>query len=147
MGESGETEKQGDTVKVEKVEGEQIRILTPEEARIKEAIVKKMEQLRMKLRTTKGQMTKNMNKLELAITAFEKAETEGGSATRIKSKAEGINLYLENEMDTISSELKGVICESEKDELGVTQEQSIDALEEDLEKFLSRYEKLKEEGN
>ena len=47
-------------------------------------------------------------------------------------------------MDTISSELKGVICESEKDKLKATQEQSINALEEDLEKFLSRYEKLKE---
>ena len=105
----------------------------------------------MKLRTMKGQMTRNMNKLEPAITAIEKAETEGGSATRIKSKAEDIKLYLdrlkseENEMDTISSALKGVMCESEQDELGVTQEQSIDTLEEDIEKFLSRYEKLKED--
>ena len=48
----------------------------------------------MKLRTTKGQKTKNMNKLEQAITAYEKAETEGGSSTKIKSKAEDIKLYL-----------------------------------------------------
>ena len=53
-----------------------------------------MEQLRMKLRTTKGQMTKNMNKLEQVITAYEKAETEGGSATKIKFKAEDVKLYL-----------------------------------------------------
>ena len=92
MGESGETERQGDTVSVEKDEGEQIQVLTPEEAKMKAARVKKMEQLRMKLRTTKGQMTKNMNKLEQAITAYEKAETEGGSATKIKSKAEDIKL-------------------------------------------------------
>ena len=94
MGESGETERQGDTVSVEKDEGEQIQVLTPEEAKMKAARVKKMEYLRMKLRTTKGQMTKNMNKLEQAITAYEKAETEGGSATKIKSKAEDIKLYL-----------------------------------------------------
>ena len=53
----------------------------------------------------------------------------------------------EEEMETISSELKGVICESEQDELGVTQEQSIDTLEEDIEKFLVRYEKLKEDND
>ena len=84
MRESGETEKQGDTVNVEKDQGEQIQVLTPEEENIKAVRVKKMEQLRMKLWTVKRQMTKNMNKLESAITAFKKAETEGGSATKIK---------------------------------------------------------------
>ena len=49
-----------------------------------------MEWLRMKLKTTKGKMTKNMNKIDPAITAFEKYEAEGASATRIKSKAEDI---------------------------------------------------------
>ena len=76
MGESGETERQGDTVSVAKDEDGQIQVLTPEKAKMKAARVKKMEYLRMKLRTTKGQMTKNMNKLEQAITAYEKAETE-----------------------------------------------------------------------
>ena len=70
MGESGKTERQGDTVSVEKDEGGQIQVLTPEKAKMKAARVKKMEYLRMKLRTTKGQMTKNMNKLEQAITAY-----------------------------------------------------------------------------
>ena len=93
MGESGETERQGDTVSVEKDEDEQIQVLTPEKAKMKAARVKKMEQLWMNMRTTNGQMTKNMNKLEQAITAYEKAETEGGSATKIKSKAEDIKLY------------------------------------------------------
>ena len=77
MAESGETERQGDTLSVEKDKSEQIQILTLEEANIKADRVKKMEQLRMKLRTTKGQMTKNMNKFEQAITAYVKAETEG----------------------------------------------------------------------
>ena len=71
MGESGE--KQGDAVNIEKDDSEQIQILAPEEAKLKAARVKKMEQLRMKPRTTKGQMTKNMNKLETAITTFEKS--------------------------------------------------------------------------
>ena len=70
MGESGKTERQGETVSVEKDDGEQIQVLIPEEAKMKAARVKKMEYLRMKLRTTKGQMTKNMNKLEQAITAY-----------------------------------------------------------------------------
>ena len=41
MGESGETERQGDTVSVEKDEGEQIQVLTPEEAKMKASRVKK----------------------------------------------------------------------------------------------------------
>ena len=64
-----------------------------------------MEQLRMKLRTVKGQMTKNMNKLESAITAFEKAETGGGSTTKIKRKAEDMILYL----DKLKSERKEMV--------------------------------------
>ena len=70
MGESGETERQGDTVSIEKDKGERIQVLTPEEAKMKTARVKKMEHLQIKLRTTKGHMTKNMNKLEQAITAY-----------------------------------------------------------------------------
>ena len=95
MAESGETERQGDTLSVEKDKSEQIQILTSEEANIKVDRVKKMEQLRKKLRSIKGQMTKNMKKLEPAIAAFEKAETEGGSITKIKSKAKDIKLYLD----------------------------------------------------
>ena len=70
MGESGKTERQGKTVSVEKDDGEQIQVLIPEEAKMKAARVKKMEQLWMNMRTTNGQMTKNMNKLEQAITAY-----------------------------------------------------------------------------
>ena len=63
-------------------------------------------------------MTKNMNKLETAITTYQKVETEGGSATKIKRKAEDIVELLDKlksekkEMDTISSISKGVMCES-----------------------------------
>ena len=70
MGESGKTERQGETVSVEKDDGEQIQVLILEEAKMKAARVKKMEQLWMNMRTTNGQMTKNMNKLEQAITAY-----------------------------------------------------------------------------
>ena len=48
MGETGETEKQGETVGVEKDEGNPNPNLTLKEAKIKAARVKKMEQLRMK---------------------------------------------------------------------------------------------------
>ena len=64
-----------------------------------------MEQLRMKLKTVKGMMTKSMNKLESAIATFEKVETEGGSATKIKRKAEDIILYL----DKLKSERKEMV--------------------------------------
>ena len=62
----------------------------------------------MKIRTLKTMMTKNMNKLETAITTFEKVETEGGSATKIKRKAEDVMVHLDKlesekkEMDNIS---------------------------------------------
>ena len=74
MGETGETEKQGETVNVEKEKGNSN--LTPEEAKIKAARVKKMEQLLMKLKTTKTMMTKNINKKEPVIALFEKYETQ-----------------------------------------------------------------------
>ena len=74
MGGTGETEKQGETVNVEKEKGNSN--LTPEEAKIKAARVKKMEQLLMKLKTTKTKMTKNINKKEQVIALFEKYETQ-----------------------------------------------------------------------
>ena len=50
-------------------------------------------------------------------------------------------------MDTISYELRGVMCESEPDQLGDTKEISIDALGDDIEKFFARYEKLEEDND
>ena len=38
--------------------------------------------------------------------------------------------------------LKGVMCESEQDELGVTQENSIEKLDANVEKYLERYEEI-----
>ena len=70
MGETGETGKQVETVNVEKDEGNPN--LTMEEAKIKAARVKKMEQLRIKLKTTKTKMIKNINKIEPVIVLFEK---------------------------------------------------------------------------
>ena len=45
MGETGETEREGEKVRVEKDEGEQNQNLAAEEAKMKAARVKKMEQL------------------------------------------------------------------------------------------------------
>ena len=52
-----------------------------------------------------------------------------------------------NEMDNISSVLKGVMCESEQDELGDTQEKSIENLDADIEKYLERYEDIIENND
>ena len=101
----------------------------------------------MKLETLKSMMTKNMNKLEKAITSFHKVESEGGSAIRIKIKAEEIVELRDKlkgekkEMDSISSRLKGVMCENEPDELGNTQDVAIDNV---IENYLERYNKILE---
>ena len=63
-----------------------IQALMPEELKLKSARVKQMEHIRMKIKTLKSMMTKNMNKLETAITAFEKAETQGDQQQRSKGK-------------------------------------------------------------
>ena len=87
-----------------------------------------MDQLRMKLKTAKTKITKNMNKIEPVIILFEKYEKEGASAFRINSKAKEIRMYLERleneeiEINTITSILREVIHESELDELKCTKE-------------------------
>ena len=45
-------------------------------------------------------------------------------------------------MDNISSVLKGVMCESKQDELGDTQERSIEKLDANIQKYLEGYEEI-----
>ena len=152
MSETGEKDKQGETVAVEKDERE-IQTLSQEEIKMKNKRIKQISQLQRKLKTMKTMMTKNMNKLETAITSFQKVESEGGSATRIKIKAEEIVELRDKlkgekkEMDSISSRLKGVMCESEPDELGNTQEQAIEKLDDDIENYLERYNKILQDND
>ena len=108
-----------------------------------------MSQLQRRLKTLKTMMTKNMNKMEAAIPAFKKVGSEGGSATRLKMKAEEIVEVLDKlkeekkEMDSISASLKRVMCESEPDELGngVTQDIAIEKLDDDIENYLEDNDK------
>ena len=51
------------------------------------------------------------------------------------------------EMDTISSILKGVMCESERDKLGDSQEKSIEKLDDDIENYLERYDKILDDND
>ena len=85
--------KMGETENEVTVNGEKNEVnpkLTPEEAKIKADRVKEMDQLRMKLKTAKTKMTKNLNKIEPVIVLFEKYEKEESSATRISSNAEEV---------------------------------------------------------
>ena len=95
MGETGDQV----TVNVEKNKEEVNPGISHEEAKKKAERVKEMERLRMKLKTAKTKMTKNINKIKPVITLFEKNEKEGGSATRINLKAKEIQTY----MDTLES--------------------------------------------
>ena len=112
MSETSEKETVGDIVIVEKDE-----TLSQEEIKIKNERIKQMGQLN----TQKMIMTKNMNKLEAAITAFKKVGSEGDSTTRLNMKAEEIVKIHdklredEKEMDSMSASLKKVMCESEPD--------------------------------
>ena len=116
MSETGEKETVGDVVTVEKDE-----TLSQEEIKIKNERIKQMGQLQKRLKTQKMMITKNMNKLEAVITALKKVGSEGGSATRLKMKAEEIVKIYDKlredkkEMDSISASLKKVMCESEPD--------------------------------
>ena len=50
-------------------------------------------------------------------------------------------------MDTTSSILKGVMCEGEPDALEDTQEKSIEKLDDDIEKYLERYENILDDND
>ena len=50
-------------------------------------------------------------------------------------------------MDTISSILKGVMCESERDDLGDSQEKLIEKLDYDIENYLEIYDKILDDND
>ena len=146
MSETGEKETVGEAVAVEKGE-------TLSQDKIKNERIKQMSQLQRRLKTLKTMMTKNMNKLETAITALKKVGSEESYATRLKMKAEEIVEVRDKlkekkkEMDSVSPSLKRVMCESEPDELGngVTQDIAIEKLDDDIENYLgdiSRYSRI-----
>ena len=85
MAEASDIEIQKDAEAVDKGAGG-VQTLTPEELKQKAARVKQMEQLNIKIKTLKGMMTKNMNKLEKEISAFEKLEDEQALVTKVRRK-------------------------------------------------------------
>ena len=80
--------------------------------------IEKMEQLSRKLSVKKSGMTKEIKKLEQAITAFQKAGTENATASILKVKAKEVVKVLERleefekELQSVSSALQEVMCES-----------------------------------
>ena len=62
-----------------------------------------MGHLQRKLKTQKMMMTKNLNKMEPTIAAFKKVGSEGGSAARLKMKAEEMVMFIGN-YDVIQSD-------------------------------------------
>ena len=108
MSESGNKESGGDIAIVEKEE-------TPSQAEIKASNerIKQMDQLQRKLKTRKTMITKHLKKVEQAIAAFQKAGSEGGTASLLKMKAKDIVKTLEKleedekEIESVSTSLQG----------------------------------------
>ena len=101
--------------------------------------IEKMEQLSRKLSVKKSGMTKEIKKLEQAITAFQKAGTENATASILKVKAKEVVKVLERleefekELQSISEALTEVMCESKPNELkGSTPEVAMSKIDEDV---------------
>ena len=115
--------------------------------------IEKMEQLQRKLTAKKTGMTKDIKKLEQAIAAFQKAGTESASASLLKMKAKEVVKILERleeiekEMESVSSSLQDVMCESKPNELkGFTPDAAMSRVEEDVEAYLGNYTKVFEDN-
>ena len=79
------------------------------------------------------------------IAAFQKAGSEGGTASLMKMEAEEVVKYVvklkeyETEIESISTSLQDVMCESEPNELkGITPEEAIARVEDDVESYLEK---------
>ena len=111
------------------------------EAQKKAERVDKMDQLRTKLKTAKGKVTKSLNKIELAVLLFEKYKNERSTTKRTNAKPKEIQSLLaklKNEYEElyyVNSDLKIVICISAKDELEHSRGITIENLETDVETF------------
>ena len=69
--------------------------------------IEKMEQLNRKLTVKKTGMTKEIKKLEQAITAFQKAGTENATASILKVKAKEVVKVLER-LEEFEKELQSI---------------------------------------
>ena len=115
--------------------------------------IKQMEQLQRKLTAKKTAMTKDIKKLEQAIAAFQKAGSESTSASLLKMKAKEVVKILdkleeiEKEMESVSSSLQDVMCESEPNELkGFTPDAAMEKVEEDVDAYLEKHKKVLEDN-
>ena len=85
--------------------------------------IRQMDQLQRKLKAKKTMITKNIKKVETAIESFQKVGAEGATITLIKMEAEEVLKSVEKlkehetEIESISTSLQNVICESEPNEL------------------------------
>ena len=112
-----------------------------------------MDMLSRKLAAKKAGMTREVKKLEQAMTAFQKAGTEGATASILKVKAKEVVKALERldefekELQSISEALTEVMCESKPHELkGSTPEVAMSKIYEDLEVYVKRYKKAFEDN-
>ena len=94
-------------------------------------------------------IAKSLKKVETVIAAFQKAGSEGGTASLMKMEAEEVVKYVEKlkeyetEIESISSSLQ----ESEPNELkGITPEEAIARLEDDVESYLEKNRQVLEEN-
>ena len=85
--------------------------------------IRQMDQLQRKLKAKKTMVTKSVKKVETATESFQKVGAEGATITLIKMKAEEVLKSVEKlkeqetEIESISTSLQNVICESEPHEL------------------------------
>ena len=94
-------------------------------------------------------ITKNLKKLEPAIAAFQKAGSEGGTASLLKMKAKDIVKTLEKleedekEIESVSTSLQDVMCESEPNELQrISPDAAMAKIEEDVESCLEKIKQV-----
>ena len=83
--------------------------------------------------------------METAIESFQKVGAEGATITLIKMEAEEVLKSVEKlkehetEIESISTSLQNVICESEPNELkGFAPEEAMSKVEEDVEVYLGK---------
>ena len=112
-----------------------------------------MEQLNRKLTAKKTGMTKDIKKLEQAITAFQNAGTESATASMLKMKVKEVMKILdrleeiEKEMESVSSSLQDLMCRSKPNELkGFTPEAAMNKVQEDVETYVGKYTKTLEDN-
>ena len=112
-----------------------------------------MDLLSRKLAAKKAGMTREVKKLEQAMTAFQKVGTEGAAASILKVKAQEVVtpfeklLKFEKESQSIYEDLTEVMCESKPHELkGSTPEDVMSKVDEEVEVYVKKYKKTFEDN-